>query len=160
VAPWSLQTGQTVDVCVVYNESPTNCLPLTVVDAHPGVFTVDGYYAAAWNQDGTFNSASNPAMPGTYVTVWATGLGPISPAQADGAIVGLPLPVNVLPVTMSWELFTLFGGLRSPITVQYAGPAPFEVAGVSQINFVVPYFSQMTLQAGPASCTFQVYVAP
>ena len=80
----------------------SNCLARTAVAADPGVFTVDGYYAAALNQDGSFNSASNPAQVGSTVTVFATGLGAINPPQPDGAIVGVPLPANVLPVEMFW----------------------------------------------------------
>lgn len=37
---------------------------------------------------------------GSIVSVWATGLGPIAPAQADGTLVELPLPNNVLPVVL------------------------------------------------------------
>jgi len=84
----------TTQVCVTYNNVPTNCLGLPVAQTAPGVFTVDGAYAAAVNQDGTTNSASNPAPAGSLVSVWATGLGPITPAQADGTLVGLPLPTR------------------------------------------------------------------
>ena len=53
----------------------------------------------------------------------------------------------------------------------YAGPAPFEVAGVSQVNFVVDGSSNVfILQVGPPSIgmliqpggsrAFQVHVAP
>ena len=112
----------------------SNCLARTAVAADPGVFTVDGYYAAALNQDGSFNSASNPAQVGSTVTVFATGLGAINPPQPDGAIVGVPLPANVLPVEMFWyQGPTLIGLIPMYLAINYAGPAP----GVSQINFVV-----------------------
>ena len=57
VAPWSLTPGQNTRVCVAYNNMNTNCLTLPVVQATPAVFMVDGRYAAALNQDGTYNSA-------------------------------------------------------------------------------------------------------
>jgi uncharacterized protein (TIGR03437 family) len=91
VAPWSLTPGQNAQVCVFYNDVNTNCLSLPVVQATPAVFMVDAQYAAAQNQDGTYNSADNPAAPGSIVTVYATGLGPITPAQPDGSLIGLPL---------------------------------------------------------------------
>jgi uncharacterized protein (TIGR03437 family) len=56
------------------------------------VFTVDGFYAAALNQDGTVNSASNAALAGTIVSVFATGLGLTNPVETDGAIVAPPIP--------------------------------------------------------------------
>ncbi len=145
VAPWSLLPGKNTQICVTYNNVATNCLTVPVVDAMPAVFTVDGRYAAALNQDGSYNSASNPATPGSIVTVYATGLGPITPSQADGSEIGVPLPVNSL--TFGAEaIYTIgipFGTeIDTPFEVLYAGPAPTLVAGVSQINFrVTPYAS-------------------
>lgn len=159
ISPWALQTGQPVEICVVYNGAPTNCMVRTAVDADPGVFTVDGVFAVALNQDGSFNSASHPANGESIVTVFATGLGAINPAQPDGSIVGFPLPANVLPVTMYtyngvpfFDLFTFF------LTINYAGPAPIQVAGVSQINFT-PFSAgyPITLQVGQGTCTFRLY---
>src|ERR1039457_5778718 len=100
VAPWSLAPGQTTQICASYNNVKTNCLTWPVAQAAPAVFTLDGVYAAALNQDGTLNSADNPAAPGSIVSVFATGLGPITPPQADGTLVGLPLPNNVLPIAV------------------------------------------------------------
>jgi len=140
IAPWVLQNqaSTTVDICVIYNESTTNCLTVPMGIVHPGVFTVDGAYAAALNQDGTLNTAANPAQPGSIVSVFATGLGPISPAADDGAIVGTPLPVDTLPDYVYWvECPGLFGCVAQEFAVKYAGPAPFGVAGLSQVNFVV-----------------------
>jgi uncharacterized protein (TIGR03437 family) len=145
VAPWSLTPGQNTQVCVSYNGVNTNCLTLPVVQATPAVFMVDAQYAAALNQDGTYNSADNPAAPGSIVTVFATGLGPITPSQPDGSLIGIPLPANTL--TFGVEAVVGLGPsgsveIYTPFDVQYAGPAPTLVAGVSQINFrIVPYVS-------------------
>ncbi|HXM42794.1 MAG TPA: SBBP repeat-containing protein [Bryobacteraceae bacterium] len=169
IAPWSLQTSQTVQVCVVYNSAASNCLERTVVAADPGVFTVDGSNAAALNQDGSLNSASNPAQVGSTVTVFATGLGAIDPPQTDGAIVDLPLPANVLPVQVFWRGPTFFGLFPMNLAVNYAGPAPYEAAGVSQIDFVVQNSADEPLYlvvgfapadvGGAYSAGFQVYIA-
>ena len=83
VTPWSLTPGQNTQVCVSYNDVNTNCLTLPVVQATPAVFMADAQYAAALNQDGTYNSADNPAASGSIVTVYAPGLGPITPSQPD-----------------------------------------------------------------------------
>ena len=174
IAPWSLPSGQTVEICVEYSGKPTNCLTRPVVDYHPGVFTVDGTYAAAFNQDGTLNTAANPAPAGSTVSIFATGLGAITPPKADGAIFGTPLPADVLPAQVYWLQSDFFIGLIVfPLDVTYAGPAPFEVAGASQIDFVVqaaPFEGSnvLYLAVGPpsvgaliepgASRGFQVYV--
>lgn len=143
VVPWSITPGQNTVICAAYNNATTNCLTLPVVTATPAVFTADGIYAAALNQDGSYNTADNPTPPGSIVSVWATGLGPITPAQADGTPIGLPLPANSF--TFGVEAVYALGpsGVVTeflPFDVQYAGPAPALVAGVSQINFKVESF--------------------
>ena len=164
VAPWSLTPGQNTQVCVSYNSSVANCLTWAVAQAVPGVFMADGTYALAMNQDESLNSANNPAPVGTIVTVWATGLGPISPAQADGTLVTLPLPGNALATQVfasdtvgencllacDWQAFA----------VEYAGPAPYLVAGTSQINFqAANYRGAVYLTGAGLSQAFQVHVA-
>ena len=114
VAPWSLTPGQTTQVCVSYQNVKTNCLTVPVAQTSPGVFTIDGVHAAALNQDGTINSADHPAPVGSIISVLATGLGPIDPAQGDGTLVGFPLPTNTG---------------RSPFT-QLKSLAPFSVPGI------------------------------
>jgi uncharacterized protein (TIGR03437 family) len=80
IAPWRLTPGQTTQVCFSYNGSATNCIQRMVVQAAPGVFMADSTHAAALNQDGTINSATNPAQPGSIVSIFATGLGLAHPA--------------------------------------------------------------------------------
>ena len=87
VAPWSLTPGETTQVCVAYNGVKTNCLAWPVLETAPAVLTVDGVQAAL-NQDGSVNSVGNPAAPGSIMSIFATGLGPISPAQKDGSVTG------------------------------------------------------------------------
>ena len=132
VAPYAL-TGTSVQVSVQYQGLSTAPLTVPVAAAAPGVFTVDGSGrgpAAALNQDGKPNSAANPAAAGTVVTLFATGEGQTSPPGVDGKPASAPLPQPVLPVTVT------IGGVAAD--VQYAGAAPQVVAGVMQVNAVVP----------------------
>jgi uncharacterized protein (TIGR03437 family) len=140
VVPWSLTAGQNTQLCVSYNSVPTNCLTLAVAQTTPGVFTVDGTYALAVNQDGTMNSAEHPAPAGSIVSIWATGLGPITPAQADGTLIDLPLPSNVLAARVGTNISVGFPPttLLVNYVVTYEGPAPYLVAGTSQLNFRLP----------------------
>ncbi|MGA2594601.1 MAG: hypothetical protein ABSH32_32275, partial [Bryobacteraceae bacterium] len=157
IAPWSLQSGDTAQICVVYDAAPTNCLSRPVLDAHPGVFTEDGTYAVAFSLDGTRNSASNPAQVGSIVSLYATGLGPIHPAQPDGSIIELPLPADVLSTQLDWQIPTGIGPeIFGSEPAEYAGPAPFAVAGFSQINMVVPDTYACAFGCGWAPLILQV----
>ena len=145
VIPRSLTPGRNTQVCVSSNMVATNCLEIPVAPTTPAVFMADTRYAAALNQDGSVNSAANPAAPGSIVTVFATGLGPVTPAPPEGALAGFPLPTNDLTFGVE-AIYTL--GIPTgvevdvPFEVEYEGPAPFLVEGVSQINFrIAPYAS-------------------
>jgi uncharacterized protein (TIGR03437 family) len=161
--PWSV-AGPTTQVCLSYNNVKTNCLTWPVTQTAPGVVTVDGTHAAALNEDGSINSASNPAKFGSIVSIFATGLGPISPALADGALVGTPLPVNQLPMQLFMECS--LGCFPPPLDVIYAGPAPSLIAGASQINFRANVSTYLHLyiavgsQPQAFSNSFEVYVSP
>jgi len=159
IVPWSLASASSAQVCVVYNGAATNCLTWPVAEAAPGVFTVDGYHAAALNQDGTINSASNPAALDSVVSVFASGLGPTDPAENDGAIVLPPWPTN----TLQFGAYGRVGGILfsyDPLTTEYSGPAPYLVAGASQVNFMVNGSDAFVLQ-NPVftSAEFGVYIA-
>src|SRR5215469_12646161 len=75
---------------------------MNVDNAAPGIFQLPSGYAAVVNQDGTINGPQNPAAIGSVVSLYVTGLGPLSPTPADGGIVGLPLP------TLANRVFVLF----------------------------------------------------
>ncbi|MGO9259065.1 MAG: hypothetical protein ACLQU1_22505 [Bryobacteraceae bacterium] len=106
---------------------------LPVVGTAPGVFSVDATgtgQAAVVNQDGSVNSAANPAARGSVVSIYATGEGQTSPAGVTGSVTQSTTRTPLLPVTVT------IGGITA--VVQYAGSAPGEVAGLLQVNAVVP----------------------
>jgi uncharacterized protein (TIGR03437 family) len=76
------------------------------------------------------NTAQSPAARGSVVQIFATGEGQTVPSGIDGKLAELPLAAPVLAVTV------MIGG--RPATVTYAGAAPGLVAGVMQVNAVVP----------------------
>lgn len=134
VTPLALTSSET-HVCVAVNGAPTNCMDVPVVAADPGIFLI-GAHAAALNQDGTINSETNPAAPGSIVSIFATGLGTITPAPPDGSLIGLPLPTQSLQVQASVPVVNLKLNYTTfdPLPMFYAGPAPYEVEGLTQIN--------------------------
>lgn len=123
---------------------------LPVAAAVPGIFGTFGggppslansgiEQAAALNQDGTVNSSTNPAAPGSVVSIFATGAGAYRQAVGDGTIGPLqpPFPVPVLGVgVLTWSLPTPYPG--NPAQILFAGQAPGLIAGVVQVNFQIP----------------------
>ena len=103
-----------------------------------GVFLNSDGSIAALNQDGTLNSASNPAKLGTIVSMWATGFSS-SGAILDGA---------VTKGADDWCLYCQISvGEAASETVQYAGAAPGLIDGVMQINFMIPTTLSITSPA-------------
>jgi uncharacterized protein (TIGR03437 family) len=106
---------------------------LPVAASAPGVFTIDATgtgQAAVLNQDGSVNSPTNPAARGSVISIYATGEGQTSPEGVTGSVTPSNTKAPMLPVTVT------IGGIGA--TVQYAGSAPGEVAGLLQVNAVVP----------------------
>lgn len=133
VAPAGLPTSGSITVQVVQGGNTAE-LAVEAQAAAPGIITTNGLAygdAVAVNQDGTANSHTNPAAPGSVIALFMTGLGATSPilqagtvaSQAGGLAAGTSLQV------------TLY---RSICQVQYAGPAPGQLAGIYQVNIQVP----------------------
>jgi uncharacterized protein (TIGR03437 family) len=137
IAPWELTGKATTQMCVVYNGNQA-CVTPSVVAAAPGLFVTGQDDAVAVNQDGTLNSSANPAPVGSIVSLYATGLGAVSPTPADGALVQLPLPALVIPVQVNFAPADPQNTNSIPADVLYAGPAPFQVAGLYQMNVRIP----------------------
>ena len=169
VAPWSLGTTRDTQVCVTYRDVALKCVSWPTAGWTPGVFMNYGTnFAVALNQDGSVNSAANPAASGSIVSVFANGLGSITPQQGDGALVNLPLPTNDLPASVQALVPDPnsprgAGTMQVAAEVTYNGPAPFRVAGVSQINFRLNTNVGATYRVGVAgefSQVFRIFVTP
>ena len=133
VVPYGV-TGNAVQLVVQYQGLSTAPVSTPLAATAPGVFTADGSgrgAAAAFNQDGSPNNAASPAPPGSIVTFFATGEGLTLPAGMDGRVTGVSSPRPLAPVAVT------IGGV--PATVQFAGEAPNDVAGVLQVNVTVPF---------------------
>jgi len=134
VVPYEIAGFSSADIAVTYNGTA-----LPTLAAQPVAFTAPGVFtqtrngtgaATALNQDGTLNTASNPAAEGSVVYVFITGDGPKDPPGADGFVTNDILREPVLPVSLT------IGGQAA--TVLYAGTTPGFVEGVSIVEAVVP----------------------
>jgi uncharacterized protein (TIGR03437 family) len=114
LAPISLTPTSNTEISIVVNGAKLAGFSSTVAAAVPGIFTLANGTgpAAVNNQDGTVNSATNPAARGSIVSLYATGQG------VDVSAVGLTI-----------------GGYA--VQLLYAGPAP-GFPGLMQINAQVP----------------------
>jgi uncharacterized protein (TIGR03437 family) len=97
--------------------------------------------AAALNEDSTINGPTNPAAAGSIISVWGTGLGPLTTTCSDGN----PNPNAAVFLAPGYS--TLIDGQQS-IKVWYSGGAPQLLCGVMQINLQIP--------AGTPSGNFQI----
>ncbi len=152
VVPYAV-SGTTTNVTVAYQGQISSSFSVSVTASSPGFFTYNSTgagEAAAINANfGTFNSAANPVKIGDYITLFATGEGQTTPAGVDGKLATIPLPSPNLAVSATVD------GI--PAFVQYKGGAFGTVAGLMQLNLLIPAgvkpggYVPVTLQVGSAS---------
>ena len=133
LVPYSLAGKSNTSLQVYYQSRPSNVVNLPVNASAPGLFSANSSgkgNAAILNQDGSSNSPANPAPKGSVIVFFETGEGQTNPAGVDGLIAVGVLPKPVLPVSLK------IGGVAA--VIQYSGAAPGLVAGIMQVNAVVP----------------------
>jgi uncharacterized protein (TIGR03437 family) len=114
LVPVSLAANSTTAMSIIANGAIVAASTIPVIAAAPGIFTLAGGagQAAANNQDGSLNSASNPAPRGSVISLYATGQG-----------------------SSTGNVTLTIAGYNAPLL--YAGPAP-GFAGLMQINAQIP----------------------
>ena len=135
--PFSVTPGSnaTVQVNTGSGSAALRSAPISVPvnAAVPGIYT-NGVLgtgpASAANQDASANTLLNPAARGSIITIYASGLGAVSPALLEGAVP----PLSPLSAVVG-EVGAFIGGV--PSTVQFAGAAPL-LPGTFAVNIQVP----------------------
>jgi len=161
IVPSEIYGQDTTTIQVVTPAGALSGPTMNVSPSQPGVLlssapnsTLLAPPAAALNQDGSVNSAANPAALGSIVSVWVSGAGISTVPVPDGTIrssaeAGVPTlpvvafssPVLVLENYGGFSYAGLYAGLsQGPLSLEvvYAGDAVGMVAGASQINFLLP----------------------
>ena len=135
VLPFTLAENTLPEIQVVRPGAAGNVLKNSRV--HRAAITIfrtddsEAHPAAALNEDGTVNSAANPARPGSVVALFGTGGGATGPPSVAGAVTPLePPPLEYTPI--------VYDASNRDLAVEYAGAAPGLVAGVNQINVRLP----------------------
>ena len=130
VIPFGVEPGANVPVSVSYNGNTSSTFTQFIGATDPSIFLIGTTQGAILNSDFSVNGPSNPAAPGSFIQIYGTGAGAFTPALTDGELATAPSDPSI-PLT-----YVSIGGLQGQVL--YAGAAPGEVAGVYQINVIIP----------------------
>jgi len=124
-------TGQSTATLIVNNNGLlSDSVEVSILPAQPGIFTLDGTAGAILHANGQIVSSTSPASRGEVVLVYATGLGPVSPAPRTGSAA----PSSPLSVTTFTPVVSV-GGIDAEVL--FSGLAPGFV-GLYQVNVRIP----------------------
>lgn len=143
---------------VTYQGQNTASETLPVVATAPAIFTANSSgvgEASVINQDGSVNSASNPARPGTVIAFYLTGEGLTNPGGVDGKTT--PLPPAHPPVPQAGISVFLNG---QQAQVPYAAEAPGLVAGIMQVDAQIPLNVIQNPSTSPVAVPLVMIVGP
>lgn len=150
-APVELSGRTSTNITVLSNESTVGQSTIGTITASVAAFGAPGIFraqpgisaqAVAVNQDGTYNSATNPAARGSVVAVWGTGFGILDTACPTGSLNPYG-PANLAPGLSVDIAEGTPAGVPVPYApALYAGSAPTLPCGIVQINMQVPADAQ------------------
>jgi uncharacterized protein (TIGR03437 family) len=135
VLPYDLPVNSTQQLIVTMGTAISIPQPVVIASAQPAVFSQDGSGSgaaiiAAYQPDGTPLPADSPITAGDVITIYASGLGAVSPPVPAGS----PAPASPLSMTTNPITVTV-GGMQAQVL--FAGLAPM-FAQLYQVNFIVP----------------------
>jgi uncharacterized protein (TIGR03437 family) len=145
IVPYELAGQSSVDVVVAHNGFASSPFTVPLSATSPGIFT------AGQNGTGQAATVGGPAAVEGRLTIFATGFGPWNYFVPDGTVLfgGGPGNCNsslistgctngfvVPPWLPATPVSLTIGGQPAPL--QYVGPSPGTVAGLLQINALVP----------------------
>jgi uncharacterized protein (TIGR03437 family) len=122
-APYTIAQRTTTHVEVRYQGQTAATADFSVAPAAPAIFP------ALVNQDGSLNSAANPADQGSILTLFATGEGVTDGANVAGQMAAAPYARPQMPVAV-----TVGAGVAALL---YAGAAP-GLVGMLQVDAQLP----------------------
>lgn len=147
IVPYEVGGRFATNLQISFNGALSNTLQLAVGETSPGIFTLTATgsgQGAILNQDLSINGSSKPAAAGSIIVIYATGEGATNPPGQTGAITA-----NATTFPSSDVSLTVAG---VPARILYAGEAPGLVAGVLQVNAVLP----QNVPSGPAAVVLTI----
>ena len=154
IVPYEVAGSSSSFAEVMFGGQISNEPSLQLAVTAPGIFTQNSSGTgpgAILDGDSQLNTQQNPAAKGSTIQIFMTGEGLTNPAQATGAVT----PENtsgVGPLTPAPQLTVSVLIGNHPAQVIWDGEAPYLVAGVLQVDAVVP----TTASSGANSITAQV----
>ena len=140
------EVGYTTQITVLAGGQKSNTVRAGVTAISPQILTVA-------NQDGTVNSASNPAKFGSVIVLYVSGLGETTPLSVDGL-------VNTAPYSVpNFTVSAYLTGNSSSTTPQAVVSAPGLIAGITQVNVALPSSLPPGLSAGTKSLSVSIVAA-
>jgi len=134
VAPYEVANRLSTRVVITAQSQSSQEIELRVGETAPALFTLNSGGtgpAAALNQNGTVNSASNAEARGNIIVLFGTGEGQTTPSGVTGQVIdGGSLRRPLAPVSVR------IAGV--PAEVLYAGSLPGAIGGALQINVRIP----------------------
>jgi uncharacterized protein (TIGR03437 family) len=101
-----------------------------IIPAAPGILPFNGNRAVAVNEDGQVNTDSTPAAPGSFITVYMIGIGPVDNPVGTGEVTpDEPFSRATAPFS------AIIGG--EPAYVDFLGLTP-RFIGLAQANIQIP----------------------
>ncbi|QOY85439.1 hypothetical protein [Paludibaculum fermentans] len=128
--PRELSPG-TIDLTIRRLGQTVATKSLNLAQFSPGFYTVNGTgqgRAIAEDAAGVPITDSHPAVPGTMVSLFATGLGPTTPPVPTGQIPPTPLPTTITPIVGIGNL------PATGVLIQLTNTS----LGVYKVSFLVP----------------------
>lgn len=121
--------GHYADIVVINQGKSSAPMTVGLKKTVPKVFTAFGSgsgQAAAINPSGVLNGGASPASPGSYLSIWVTGIA--DPELDSGTIAEAAIPLDEFPQVR-------IGGVEQIVT--YAGTAVGLLQAVTQINILI-----------------------
>lgn len=164
--PWELSSGTMVSVIVTNDKGSSPPRTIAIGTINPGIFSFNygTGQAVATNLDSSLAAPmgwipsypTRPATPGDTLTIYATGLGAVTPTVVTGT--------NSLDIVRQTTIRpkVLIGGQQANVT--FCGLSP-QFVGVNQINVVIPATApngdavSLQLTAGNITTTANVTIA-
>lgn len=133
MVPYEISGQDHTNLQVMYLGQPSIPLPLAAAEASPAVFAADNSGTGPGvilDTNGLRIGAANPAVPGSVIAFYGTGLGQTNPTSDSTSVCpgNPPAPVSAVSV--------LIGGLTAKVL--YAGCSRGSVPGLLQVNARVP----------------------
>jgi uncharacterized protein (TIGR03437 family) len=129
--PWEMAAYSSMGVQVLSSSGESKTASANLAQSAPGVFTTSGGAGVVVHaSNSTLVSTSSPAVPGEYLTLYGSGLGPVNnPPASGGAAPGSPLSQCLSQPTV------MMGGVSA--AVSFCGLTP-GLVGLYQVNLQVP----------------------